>query len=55
MEDLVALRRGYLDKIGIDPDSIPGVACLEGDWDASPGFVQWKDEQILRAREEDAE
>ena len=45
-------RAAYLAHLGMDPDSIPGRACLRGEWDASRGFSEWRDQRILRAREE---
>lgn len=33
-------RESYLRAKGICPRSIPGRACLRGDWDGAPGFVK---------------
>ena len=48
-------RAAYLAHIGTAPESIPGRACLRGEWDQARGFIEWRDQVILRAREEETE
>lgn len=46
------LRRAYCERISTDPDSIPGRRIMAGDSDKAPGFVAFRDEMMLREREE---
>lgn len=32
-------RTSYLNTLGIHPNSIPGRACIRGDWDQAQGMI----------------
>ncbi len=40
MTDLPTARLSYLKARSIHPNSIPGVACIRGDYDTAQGFVE---------------
>lgn len=44
-------RLAYCHKANLDPDKIPGKACLRGEYDNAPGFREHEAE-MLRNRQE---
>lgn len=47
------LDRAYCEHLGYHPDSISGRACLRGAYRTAPRFIQFRDELLLRERQED--